>query len=644
MIGNVLTDQSRQHGGFMDALPLDILPLIFSYLSQRDCVRCMSVCRGWYSLVPLYSKRVWKKLIVSPAYIRRGDHARWEQCLGRHVKSITFNQFHDETELYRMMQKLIDCGCLHAEHVALARCSTVTQTTFINMLRQFGSQLTHMSLRSHLSNISFLHVMNACPKLTHFMFWADLLRTDHCIYNKEPPVHGPLPLYFPTITFLYLDAIIDQQQRLEPILRMCPNLRCFIGARSNIMQLRGTGVSYNAIAVPLDSLFDWCPKVVYLESTCFCYVPKKVGQIEAFRGHGLKYFGVCDGYGRDQVLRHLLKNQHTLEHLAFRKYNPFHGNDDWSGVLQSLQLAQLRTLHFDDKIRFSASSLVAVLNECPVLQELVVKSTPLMFDRAIIRPLRRMLHLHTLKSQSIAFDDEMTTIAMLERLPALETINLKAPSLELNFSKITQRLKHLKHLGLVYVRLKYDGEPHESKLETIQLLNAPYITQQLLLAIASIPTLKRLHVNFYQRSHEEEDVLYLFANKTQNNSIESLKLRGVRRLSFAALSAFGDFSRLTELEMLEPFDDQLITAPIQVDQLGLLQMLRKSTSLELLFFRKMVLVDGDQVVTSDQLVRLMKRELSDYTFVADLGTERLSDWERARIMYNLSIRRLSPAR
>ena len=117
MADHVLTNQFARHSAFATKLPPEILSLIFFYLSQRDCIRSMAVCKSWYTMIPNCSRRAWKKLVLHPAYIRRGDHVRWEQCLGRHVKSITFSQFQDEGELYRMMQKLADCNCLHAEHI-----------------------------------------------------------------------------------------------------------------------------------------------------------------------------------------------------------------------------------------------------------------------------------------------------------------------------------------------------------------------------------------------------------------------------------------------------------------------------------------------------------------------------------------------
>ena len=94
----------------MSILPLELLPTIFSYLSQQDCVNSMAVCRDWYSLVPQYSQGVWEYLRISQRNVYK-INKRWEKSVGEHVKKVVFLHILDENQLYQLMQKLYDCNC-----------------------------------------------------------------------------------------------------------------------------------------------------------------------------------------------------------------------------------------------------------------------------------------------------------------------------------------------------------------------------------------------------------------------------------------------------------------------------------------------------------------------------------------------------
>ena len=106
-------------------LPFDIKVEIVSYLSQRECLECMLVCRTWKQQVPYYSQPVWSRLRLRPnnitATILQGKHKDeqpqrlllWEKCIGSHVEHIIFDGFYDDNEekLYVAMNRLINNDC-----------------------------------------------------------------------------------------------------------------------------------------------------------------------------------------------------------------------------------------------------------------------------------------------------------------------------------------------------------------------------------------------------------------------------------------------------------------------------------------------------------------------------------------------------
>ncbi|KAI9250965.1 hypothetical protein BDA99DRAFT_575298, partial [Phascolomyces articulosus] len=103
---------------FMDG-PYDIILRIFSYLSQHDCLMCMSTCRDWYNRIPQYTENNWKTLritrrdfyVVFNRQIRFIENKRRDKCLGKHVKNIIFDSFEDSYELYTIMDYLVELFC-----------------------------------------------------------------------------------------------------------------------------------------------------------------------------------------------------------------------------------------------------------------------------------------------------------------------------------------------------------------------------------------------------------------------------------------------------------------------------------------------------------------------------------------------------
>ncbi|KAI9245692.1 hypothetical protein BDA99DRAFT_285829 [Phascolomyces articulosus] len=93
-------------------LPFDIVTKIFSGISQRDCLTCMTVCRSWYDQLPQYTQdTVWSKLFISSTTVLPQNNQRWKRCIGKHVKHIDFSSFDKEQELYLFLSQMYELGC-----------------------------------------------------------------------------------------------------------------------------------------------------------------------------------------------------------------------------------------------------------------------------------------------------------------------------------------------------------------------------------------------------------------------------------------------------------------------------------------------------------------------------------------------------
>ena len=96
--------------GFMATLNPDVIPFIFSYLTRKDCLTCMQVCRAWYQVVPHYSQKFWETIKLTSFDVHCINKSL-ERCLGAHVKNVIFDSFDDEEQLHCMMQRVLDWGC-----------------------------------------------------------------------------------------------------------------------------------------------------------------------------------------------------------------------------------------------------------------------------------------------------------------------------------------------------------------------------------------------------------------------------------------------------------------------------------------------------------------------------------------------------
>ena len=84
-------------------IPLEIFSIILSHVNQVDCIECMTVCRRWYKLIPLYGRGVWEELEISRTSWPRYNKALRE-CLGTHVKKVSIVSYTNSSEILRRLE------------------------------------------------------------------------------------------------------------------------------------------------------------------------------------------------------------------------------------------------------------------------------------------------------------------------------------------------------------------------------------------------------------------------------------------------------------------------------------------------------------------------------------------------------------
>ncbi|KAI9245074.1 hypothetical protein BDA99DRAFT_543768 [Phascolomyces articulosus] len=393
-------ETTKNHELF-NILPFDILVNIFGHFTQVECIQCMVVCKTWYKKIPFYTQQVWLNITIdgTPAY----QYSRtWLQFTGEHVKSFTFHGF-QEMNLYPVMQQLIDHGCVKLQCLSFEECTIPQQAIFLPLLSQIACHVKYLSMLFHLSNVSFLGIMRSCPIITRFIFKPTAQAYNiHDICVKEPllieynnnnnddyDLHHPpkLPrklnlLPNNTITEICLDVLLDKQIRLEPILQECPNLQYLICANHSTDGVYHPNTRiHRSMALDLDLIFFWCPKLKYLETNN--YGLKEEGNNrarETITDNGLKCLIVCesDYFGPQQIGPRILHNAHSLKYLIICKppliehqAGTIPANKDWSSVLQALHAPHLQTLELDG-ILYDKDALLNATRQCTVLETLIV--------------------------------------------------------------------------------------------------------------------------------------------------------------------------------------------------------------------------------------------------------------------------------
>ncbi|KAI8137040.1 hypothetical protein BJV82DRAFT_366840 [Fennellomyces sp. T-0311] len=415
------------------------------------------------------------------------------------------------------------------------------------MLTKLTPHLTHLKMLDHGSNIAFLHVLNACPQLTHFTYQempGFAIEEDLGVFATEPVVQETESCIntFPKISHLCLDAMLNQRLRLNPILKRCPNLRTFVGLSIVTSDLEDD-MSYNSFSVDFDLLFDSCSKITCIKDAL------SYGSLQDLdhptintddnEFNGLRHFSVSNVCQEDSVTRHLTESQHTLEYLSISPLDVYDNTIDWSSLLKSLQLPQLRTLTLRHT-PIDSATVFTICNQCPALEKLDLVSNGLAFDTSVIQRLHPMNHLRSLKLYRISFKDGLSLVEMLERFPSLENLFACYLTIPAKFPKGSKCLDQLKKLQLNSIKWTNDNGTidlnegpaylfewfaHHSNVETVALYGVSNFGTWSLTALASMSTLKTLDLELEDELEcgiAGEDNLNQFATLLSASVIEKL--------------------------------------------------------------------------------------------------------------------------
>ncbi|KAI9479629.1 hypothetical protein BDB00DRAFT_879221 [Zychaea mexicana] len=189
---------------FMKALPFDIVSEIFSYLTQDDCIKIMSVSKSWYE--------------------RRLKNQRFLRCLGPHVRKAVLSAS-SRDELSMFLATLLEYTC-DIQSIVFRCCKVVHKDVYQVALRPFLSTLRELSFEDHPYRLSPMHMMASCPNLTHYTYhFSD--RPDYHTYSRVSSKLLPDTLQL-SIKYLCLNTGSYSDFRLGAILHHCPQLKCLV--------------------------------------------------------------------------------------------------------------------------------------------------------------------------------------------------------------------------------------------------------------------------------------------------------------------------------------------------------------------------------------------------------------------------------
>ncbi|KAI8146789.1 hypothetical protein BJV82DRAFT_710835 [Fennellomyces sp. T-0311] len=574
MVADPTISNDRHAGLFLDAFPFEIAVKIFSFTNQRDCLSCMAVCRRWYFTVPLYSRDVWAELRLSESNVHKNNR-RWEQCVGKHVKTVEFDHFATEQKLHRAMERLTNYGCTRIQCFRFNHCVTQDQAKFLASFKRLASySTTRLEFINHsVNHFGLFSILSTCPQLHHFSFTPSE-------YHKPQISNyigsGALPhILFKNLASLYIDTEIDIQIHLIPILRRCPNLRHLAyGGRNG-------GPFPDSSGEFLDKLFSWCPNLAYLETNPGCLMSYRDAWKDHFDPHndgtGLRTFIArgAVGYGPYQIGPCLIRNAHTLEFLGLGKY--FHCNGDWSSTLREFHGTRLRSLILRG-IYYNKSAITTMLSQCPVLEELVL----------------------------IGNDQTRLNITKaLKSLPRLKLLSLGDVHLDYvdgddMISGPVQLFQHLESRG--------------TGITEIRLQSVYDMTDDLLLALTYLSPLKHLTLDFAPDPSHSDSGLCQFADMLRRTAVESLELV-IRRLPKDALLSLASLPHLRNLEASCSIDSLWINAEALAKALN-----RRTASLKRVLLKDLMLAGTD-----DEAIDFLQREVCGYSITNQSKSEYFCD-------------------
>ncbi|KAI8140416.1 hypothetical protein BJV82DRAFT_622479 [Fennellomyces sp. T-0311] len=341
-------------------LPYEILCTIFGHLGWSDLILCMSVHPSWNALVPQFAKKKLSTFEFRPGSL---SEAFYVNSLGPHVETITLHQLIDNNDYVNdVLETVIRKGCT-VKRLKFSECRIFDLEKFLLLISKFQRTLTELTFELHRDQMPYRHIIAACPNLTHFA--CDLEDVTY-----EPTITMQPTLTNTSITYLSVNILLQRDDRLLPILRLCPELRCLVLGYAFFV--RDGDPHRWPRPIDLDDIMELCPQLEYFQCNAWENEPEWVMHAaNRTPSSGLREF-ITDHvgiYDSRQILPLLLKSQETLEALKIGRVKRdgrswLHGFTPADFYAPRLHTLKLRSIESGDPRQVGA-----LIRQCPALQK-----------------------------------------------------------------------------------------------------------------------------------------------------------------------------------------------------------------------------------------------------------------------------------
>ncbi|KAI8136672.1 hypothetical protein BJV82DRAFT_401287 [Fennellomyces sp. T-0311] len=533
---------------FLGSLPVEITVKIGWYLNQLDCLKCMTVCRGWRISAPQYMQRTWKYVYMSYRDVSKSD-MRWEHCVRNYGKNIVLSDTKYD-RLHFILRKLIDYHCPQIDSVEMRipdKISAARICMLLSLLKMIADGTPRLIFNDTNTNMNVLDAISAFPDLIQLSYIGITVN-----WRVNALTQQPVLPHLGRLTHLYLDFPVNMKLQLEPILRNSPNLQnlAYGVRKKESIYLRPPAHTLTN----LEDVSSWCQRLTYLESSGGClsanYRFTWLADIEENKSthSGLRCFIACQsgGYGPQQVGPHLSRNASTLEFIGL-EYIP---------------------------------------HEIPLMNQLCT-------------PHLRVLVLHLLNQ-----DDQPAVSGniVLPVCPALEHLCLNGSKAnQLDLSALI-KLKQLKHLELSHLSLR--NHNHEklktwvwqnSRISAITLDAVHSANDMLLDLIAHFSMLERLRIVFRNTNDYSDNGLLQFVDQLGQTAIQDIDLDSIARAPPPFLQAIGDLPTLQSF-IVRGGGSSL--SHLQVDASAIVKMFEATTSLKRVHLERVVMTEFEEEIAT----------------------------------------------
>ncbi|KAI9495132.1 hypothetical protein BDB00DRAFT_870847 [Zychaea mexicana] len=480
-------------------LPHEILCAIFSQLSWGDLVLCLSVHPTWASRIPHYAKSKLSTFEFTTDILSNLHSPFSLVSLGPHVETVIMHQLNDHDCVIKALEIVVKKKC-NVKKLKLSECRIFDLERFLQLLNQVGGQtLTELTFELHRDQMPYRHIIAACPKLTHFACDLDNVTHEPALMQQQQqqkPSTSTMTLetFGSNITYLSVNILLQRDDRLYPLLRMCPQLRCLVLGYGFFVR-DGDPHRWRR-PFDLGAILDMCPRLVYFQCNSWENNPAwimharqqssrlphllfKSEEEQQQQQGGLREFITdhCGIYDSNQIMPLLLQHRNTLEVVKLNRIRK-----DKQGQQQPWQ-------------RRSTKSWLYELDDQRQQQALKAANTG--------EDNRNFNRLHTLVLKSIESGEPHQVATLIRRCPNLQEISLdgrmvSAPVLD----ALAATCPHLRRLDLKGTsETKEDGTiimhalrnfiQHGSMtLKSMRLAKLKAITNDLLLALVGLQELE----------------------------------------------------------------------------------------------------------------------------------------------------------